>query len=128
MSSDQHILAARLGRRGARTGRHADWPIVILLIGAVLLVGAVAAFSASPTDVLTVAPLALIALSLASRRYFGVETLVRMIERRRRARLRAPVSETPSRLQPRSSPALRLLAGSRVLRGPPLAPGVAEAC
>lgn len=100
--------------RPLRIARVVAGGVAVLLITAVLLGAA--------SDVLMAVPLVFLMSALLAGRYPGLKTLVRIAAHLRRRRVRASRSCTPARgfgsLEPR---ALRLLVGTRELRGPPSA-------
>lgn len=93
--------------------------VVAGIVGALLIA---AALLGATSDVLLAMPVVFLMTALLAGRYPGLKTLVRIAARLRGRRLRAARSSTPPRgfgsLEPR---ALRLLLGSRELRGPPSA-------
>lgn len=87
-------------------------------VAGLLLIAAV--FLGAGTDVLLALPVVFLASALLAGRYPGLETLERIAAHLRRRPRRATRTCSPARgfgsLEPR---ALRLLVGTRILRGPP---------
>jgi hypothetical protein len=109
MRTSHDTDSAARSLRGAR---------IVAGVGGAVLCGA--ALLGGPSDVMLGLPVVLLMSALLAGRYPGLRTLERIAGRRRTRPVRAPRACAPARglaaLEPR---ALRLLVGSRELRGPP---------
>ena len=84
-----------------------------------LLIGLLVVASGAPIDLLAVAPLGILLLGLATQRYFGVETALRLAARYR-TRLAGPPKALPRPVDVITPAVLELLEGTRALRAPPV--------